>query len=195
MKVALITTTINIPRGLSLYRAHDPDVMFFVAGDLKTPEPQCADFVNTLGQRVADTPIASLKAAFSKIEGQAARVALLIHCCRVASQEDMRADVIGVDAVKQGIEIAWWMMLEAQRIYTEFGWAAAPDRSVDDKVLRVLRNAPAGLTATEIHRVTSNHHKGPVLRAALARLEAKGKARSAKDAKATRWSAVMEVQQ
>ena len=37
MKTALITTTINVPRVLSLYRAHDPDVMFFVAGDLKTP--------------------------------------------------------------------------------------------------------------------------------------------------------------
>jgi hypothetical protein len=38
VKVALITTTINVPRVLSLYRAHDPDVMFFVAGDQKTPQ-------------------------------------------------------------------------------------------------------------------------------------------------------------
>jgi hypothetical protein len=37
VKTALITTTINVPRVLSLYRAHGPDVMFFVAGDLKTP--------------------------------------------------------------------------------------------------------------------------------------------------------------
>jgi hypothetical protein len=38
VKVALITTTINVPRVLQLYRAHDPDVMFFVAGDKKTPQ-------------------------------------------------------------------------------------------------------------------------------------------------------------
>jgi hypothetical protein len=38
MKVGLITTTINVPRVLELYRAHDPDVRFFVAMDKKTPE-------------------------------------------------------------------------------------------------------------------------------------------------------------
>ena len=48
MKTALITTTINVPRVLSLYRAHDPDVMFFVAGDLKTP-PEAYDFCQELG--------------------------------------------------------------------------------------------------------------------------------------------------
>lgn len=48
MKTALITTTINVPRVLSLYRAHDPDVMFFVAGDLKTPA-ETFDFCESLG--------------------------------------------------------------------------------------------------------------------------------------------------
>lgn len=38
MKVALITTTVNIPTVLQLYRACSPDVRFFVAGDRKTPE-------------------------------------------------------------------------------------------------------------------------------------------------------------
>lgn len=37
MKIALITTTINIPTVLSLYRKLGPDVQFFVAGDEKTP--------------------------------------------------------------------------------------------------------------------------------------------------------------
>ena len=36
MKTALITTTINVPHVLSLYRVYDPNVMFFVAGDIKT---------------------------------------------------------------------------------------------------------------------------------------------------------------
>lgn len=38
MKIALVTTTINIPTVLKLYRALGPDVAFFVAGDEKTPE-------------------------------------------------------------------------------------------------------------------------------------------------------------
>ena len=37
MKTALIFTTINVPTVLNLYRAHDPDVRFFVAFDKKTP--------------------------------------------------------------------------------------------------------------------------------------------------------------
>ena len=37
MKIALITTTINVPTVLSLYRKLGPDVEFFVAGDHKTP--------------------------------------------------------------------------------------------------------------------------------------------------------------
>ena len=37
MKTALITTTINVPKVLELYRAHSEDVRFFVAVDEKTP--------------------------------------------------------------------------------------------------------------------------------------------------------------
>lgn len=37
MKVALCTTTINVPHVLKLYRAGDPYVRIFVAGDTKTP--------------------------------------------------------------------------------------------------------------------------------------------------------------
>lgn len=37
MKTALITTTINIPKVLELYRAHSEDVRFFVAMDKKSP--------------------------------------------------------------------------------------------------------------------------------------------------------------
>lgn len=48
MKTALITTTINIPKVLELYRAHDPDVRFFVEGDQKTPK-EAPDFLAKLG--------------------------------------------------------------------------------------------------------------------------------------------------
>lgn len=37
-KLALCTTTINIPTVLRLYRAYGPEVGIFVAGDLKTPD-------------------------------------------------------------------------------------------------------------------------------------------------------------
>jgi hypothetical protein len=76
MRVALILTTINIPTVLSLYRAHDPDVRFFVAVEkskrpteieeylakhipnsffccIGSPEWRCSDFIgwNTIARR------------------------------------------------------------------------------------------------------------------------------------------------
>lgn len=52
MRTALITTTIFVPKVLKLYRAHDPNVRFFVAGDKKTPG-DVRPFVNdTLGNAV-----------------------------------------------------------------------------------------------------------------------------------------------
>lgn len=49
MRTALITTTINVPKILALYRKLGPDVMFFVAADEKTPLEAyqfCADIPN-----------------------------------------------------------------------------------------------------------------------------------------------------
>ena len=47
MKIALITTTINVPTVLSLYRKLGPDVHFFVAVDRKTPDA-AMDFLHEL---------------------------------------------------------------------------------------------------------------------------------------------------
>jgi hypothetical protein len=52
MKIVLITTTINIPRVLALYRAHDPNVMFFVAADLNTPAEAFEFCAEELGECV-----------------------------------------------------------------------------------------------------------------------------------------------
>jgi hypothetical protein len=48
-KTALITTTINVPRVLELYRKIGPDVHFFVVGDRKTPHNEVRRFVQDLG--------------------------------------------------------------------------------------------------------------------------------------------------
>jgi len=53
MKTALITTTINVPHVLKLYRALAGEwVKFFVAGDLKTP-PEAEEFCRSLGALVS----------------------------------------------------------------------------------------------------------------------------------------------
>lgn len=49
MKTALIITTINVPTVLELYRQHGPDVMFFVAGDRKSPDEEIVKLLERLG--------------------------------------------------------------------------------------------------------------------------------------------------
>lgn len=45
-KMALITTTVNVPTVLALYRACDPDVHFFITGDRKTPDIDVINFLD-----------------------------------------------------------------------------------------------------------------------------------------------------
>lgn len=55
MKTALITTTINIPHVLKLYRKLGPDVRFFVAGDKNTPQA-AYDFCDAIPNCIAGRP-------------------------------------------------------------------------------------------------------------------------------------------
>jgi hypothetical protein len=49
MKTALVTTTVNVPEVLRLYRAHGPEVAFFVTGDMKSDSVPCIRYVRELG--------------------------------------------------------------------------------------------------------------------------------------------------
>jgi reversibly glycosylated polypeptide len=49
MRVGLITTTINLPTVLRLYRKLDESVIFFITGDKKTPHEKVKQLVSELG--------------------------------------------------------------------------------------------------------------------------------------------------
>lgn len=49
MRIALVTTTINVPHVLRLYRRCDPDVRFFIAADRKSPIDCYDSFCNEIG--------------------------------------------------------------------------------------------------------------------------------------------------
>jgi hypothetical protein len=49
VKIALITTTIRVPRNLELFRAYGPDVDMVIAGDKKTPHGEVAALADRLG--------------------------------------------------------------------------------------------------------------------------------------------------
>ena len=58
MKIACVTTTINVPRVLALYAKCNPDVCFFVVVDKKTPEEAVAFCDNN----IANLQVVSIKA-------------------------------------------------------------------------------------------------------------------------------------
>ena len=52
MKTALITTCIRPPRVLDLMRRYDPDVRFFVAGDLKSDDDEMLEWAGSMDEVV-----------------------------------------------------------------------------------------------------------------------------------------------
>lgn len=50
-RIALVTTTINVPKALALYRKIDADVFFFVVADKKTP-PEAESFCKALSNTI-----------------------------------------------------------------------------------------------------------------------------------------------
>ncbi len=72
MKIALVTTTIFVPRVLSLFRRLGPDVAMYVAGDRKTPHDEVRAFLGSLGGTVeyySDTDQQALGYACSDVIG------------------------------------------------------------------------------------------------------------------------------
>lgn len=49
MKIALVTTTINVPRILELMRRYNSDARFFIVGDLRTPHTECQELAARIG--------------------------------------------------------------------------------------------------------------------------------------------------
>lgn len=78
------------------------------------------DFYNTFGTEQADAD-GERAAALSKLEGYAARFALLHHICeRIGAGLDERVS-IGAESIAAGIKLARWFANEAERIYAMFG--------------------------------------------------------------------------
>jgi hypothetical protein len=91
-KLALITTTIYVPRALSLYRELDKEVMFFIAGDRKTPHDEVRSFVSTLGNAVYYSDTDQEKLGYRSSE--------LIGWNRI-----MRRNIALLEAIKYGADI------------------------------------------------------------------------------------------
>lgn len=135
--------------------------------------------VNEIGRMNAAEPSNCVRAMCSKLKGDAARIALVLHLARAGSGDSVERDEIDDWTMRCALEITWWAIRENKRVYERMGWAASRVETLDAKVINVLRSAPAaglGMGLKDVHRATNNKHKGAELREALARLVAAGDA-------------------
>jgi len=91
MKVGLITTTVNTPTVLALYRKFGPDVHFFVAGDYKTPV-EAVEFCAQLGNCQFYSPQDQKDLGYASSE-------------LIGWNNDSRRNIALLEAVKWGAEI------------------------------------------------------------------------------------------
>jgi hypothetical protein len=75
------------------------------------------EFYERHAKRQARAPSASLAAAFSKLEGYAARFALIFHVVRTSHVENPATTPIDVESMRCGIEVAELCAYEAVRVY------------------------------------------------------------------------------
>jgi hypothetical protein len=80
---------------------------------------------NELSEDIDDDAIA---AAASKLEGGAARLALVLHLIRIAAGEDVSALEVDAASMRAGIALARWHLAEARRVYA----ALSPEQATGD---------------------------------------------------------------
>jgi DNA polymerase I-like protein with 3'-5' exonuclease and polymerase domains len=107
-------------------------------------------------------------AAFSKLEGYAARFALLHHVVshRAVDADDVRA--VGARSVEAGIALARWFAGEARRLYTTLSESA--EERETRRLVEFIRARGGQISVKELQR--SNARKYPTAPAAEAALDA-----------------------
>jgi hypothetical protein len=123
------------------------------------------DFYNRWGKIQADS-CGNLAAAFSKLEGYAARLALIHHIVTRVSAGLSETVEMEADSIRAGIGLAQWFAAEAERIYS----ILAEDESQTEirRLIELIRNRGGSITARELQR--SNSRKYPNSDAAEAAL-------------------------
>ncbi len=93
-----------------------------------------------------------LSAAWSKLEGYAARLALVHHLVRVAADDPTVSDLDTVDDVSMtaGIALSRWFGQEAKRVYTML--ATTDEDQAERELIELIRRRGGTITARDLQR-------------------------------------------
>ncbi len=125
------------------------------------------EFFEAHAKRTASAS-AHVAAAFSKLEGSAARLAL-VHALAV----DPEACAVDAASMRAGVMLATWFADEAERIYTMLLVASREDAAACDLV-DLIRRRGGVITPAELARASRRFNSSAEARDALARLHRMG---------------------
>jgi hypothetical protein len=114
-----------------------------------------------------------LAAAFSKLEGYAARFALLVHLIRAESQDPTLTDPAAVDAksIAAGAVLSRWFGDEVARVYAIIGGnPESPEDRVKRGVIRLVHDRGGRITPNDLRRRNRSFRTSEEAEAALQRL-------------------------
>jgi hypothetical protein len=116
-----------------------------------------------------------LAAAFAKLEGYCARLALVIHCVRAADHDTtlVSDEYIDAESVGRAVRIVRWFCDETRRIYAQFGES---DQEREQRaLLEIVRSRGGRITVRELMQ-SSRAYRGSaeVARFALEELQQLG---------------------
>ena len=104
-----------------------------------------------------------LAAAWSKLEGYAGRLALIVHHVRLVSDEDADFEAVDPASMAAGIALAQWFAGEAERVYAMLGGDAETDEHAE--LVDLIQQRGGRITAKELHNAKSKYHPLPALHA------------------------------
>jgi len=117
-------------------------------------------FVEEHGQQQIELTMGDLAAAFSKLEGYAARLALIVHCVRAADGDPSLTspDYVDVESVQRAVQIVRWFCNETRRIYEQFN--EGDELAEERKLLEILRRRGGRITVRELMQASRAYRGG-----------------------------------
>jgi len=124
-----------------------------------TPDAKATwiEFVNTHCEVTASAS-EDEAAAESKLEGYAARFALVIHVSRHACGEDVDPSNVDVDSLRAGITLAKWFGREAKRVYSML--RESPEERERRELLDWIERHGGRTTVRELQRNGLRRYRG-----------------------------------
>ncbi len=126
-----------------------------------------AEYYNGLNQDMAGQDERA-RAMLAKLEGAAARLALVVHLGRVAGGEDAPANVIDGESMRRGIALAKWFRREGERVYLRL--AEGDDDREARQLLDLVRRKGSSVSGRELVQSSRSFRTVKDAEAALSRL-------------------------